>query len=549
MKNTNGIRGAFSLIWRISDAREKFYLIGLFFLSLLRTFRTLISPLILTCIVSKISNEPAFFIFFTFPSDFSTIGMIAILFAVYFLTAVIESGVRALIKLYSAKMMGKMNTKAIDWVLEYRKNMEFNLTKGEINYIIKNASENVCNFIERVVVHFVVPLLSCTMAIIYISTVEILALPVLLVSLAIVSLLIYFRMFRDKKVYAVLEKISEKTSNNSLNVIENIPFISFVKSKQLEVQIEKELNKLYYNNEKKRICTYILYWLGIYLIQVASFVLILWLTIRKAVSTAEIINYVIVIFTYLNNIFSYVTNFGYSLGLIQQYGIKICRMNLLIPKKDDLIEKCDKLPATLKIKKISLKDYSFNIGNAKQENLNADFYAGQINCVYGKSGCGKSALINCMLGLYSHDSGELIINDEYQIPSLFFENEKVAVALQSNSLFDRSVENNIAYPETELSVRALHLVKIFNLQKLLDREGVFKNNFSGGEQRRFNFVRCLSKKADVYILDEPTNDLDETNVNRLIKLLEKLKEKAIIIIISHDSRIIKIAENKLKLKV
>lgn len=545
----NDILGAFNLIWKISNKRERFYLVSLLFLSVLRTIRPLITPLILTCIISKISNEPAFFICFTFPKELSTISVIFILMLIYYIVAIIESLIRALVKLYSTKMMGKMNTKAIDWVLEFRKNMELDLTKGEINYIIKNASENVGTFLENTIVDFIVPLLSSIIAIVYISAFEILTLPILLGSLAMISLLIYFRMFRDKKVFATLEKISEKTSNNSLNVIENLPFISFIKSKKVEIQIEKNLNDLYYKEDKKRIATYIFYWLGIYLIQTISFVLILWFAIKKSVSTSEIINSTIVIFTYLNNIFSYITTFGYTIGQIQQKGIKICRINLLIAKKEDLIEKNIELPKNLKIKKISLKNYSFNIGNIIHKNINFDFNLGQINCIYGKSGCGKSALINCILGLYSYNKGNLIINDQYEIPSLFFENKKVSVALQDKYLFDRSIESNISYPDTKLSKKALNLVKLFNLQKLLKREENCKNNFSGGEQRRFCFVRCLSKNADVYILDEPTNDLDESNVDRLIKLLERLKKKSIIIIISHDTRLIKIAENKLKLKV
>lgn len=125
-------------------------------------------------------------------------------------------------------------------------------------------------------------------------------------------------------------------------------------------------------------------------------------------------------------------------------------------------------------------------------------------------------------------------------------------------LFDRSVKENLMYPDSELNETALKLIKYFKLGDLLNRkytfsnnedsEASFKNTFSGGEKRRFNLVRCLSKEAEVYILDEPTNDLDSKNVNRLIKLLNKLKNKAIVVIISHDDRLINISNNVIKLK-
>ena len=358
----NSIISAFKLIWQVSNKKERFYLIGLFFLSLLRTIRSLITPLILACIVSKLSNEPAFFIFFNFPDELSTIGLICILFIIYCLSAIIESGVRALIKLFSARMMGKVNTYAVDTILEPRKNTRLNITNGEINYIIKSASENVCDFIERSMVEILVPLFSCVISIIYIVSVEILTLPVLMVALTLVGLLVYFRMFRDKKIFSKLEKLNEKTSNNSLNIIENLPFINFIKSRKREVEIERDLNARYYKNEKKRIITYILYWAGIYLVQTVSFVVILYLVINKTLTTAEIINIIIVIFTYLTNIFNYVTSFGFALGAIQQRAIKICRIYNLVPKQEELIEKCEKLPSNVKIENIKIKDSTIKIG-------------------------------------------------------------------------------------------------------------------------------------------------------------------------------------------
>lgn len=553
----NSIISAFKLIWKVSNKKERFYLIGLFFLSLLRTIRSLITPLILACIVSKLSNEPAFFIFFNFSDEISTIGLICILFIIYCLSAIIESGVRALIKLFSAKMMGKVNTYAVDTILEPRKNTRLNITNGEINYIIKSASENVCDFIERSMVEILVPLFSCVISIIYIVSVEILTLPVLMVALTLVGLLVYFRMFRDKKIFSKLEKLNEKTSNNSLNIIENLPFINFIKSRKREVEIERDLNARYYKNEKKRIITYILYWAGIYLVQTVSFVVILYLVINKTLTTAEIINIIIVIFTYLTNIFNYVTSFGFALGAIQQRAIKICRIYNLVPKREELIEKCEKLPSNVKIENIKIKDLTIKIGEICNSNISFALNKGVINCIVGKSGSGKSTLINCLLGINEYPEGTIIVNDKYEIPSFFFENERFSIAFQDSYFFDRSVEENLSYPDAKLGDSALRLIKYFKLEELMNRkynfsaseesDTSFKNTFSGGEKRRFNLVRCLSKKAEVYILDEPTNDLDAKNVSRLLKLLNQLKDKAIVVIISHDERIMDISTNKIEL--
>lgn len=65
---------------------------------------------------------------------------------------------------------------------------------------------------------------------------------------------------------------------------------------------------------------------------------------------------------------------------------------------------------------------------------------------------------------------------------------------------------------------------------------------SGGERKRISFVRAASRKGDVYIFDEPTNDLDNENVNKVLATLRKLKKNHIVIIISHDKRVMSICD-------
>ena len=110
--------------------------------------------------------------------------------------------------------------------------------------------------------------------------------------------------------------------------------------------------------------------------------------------------------------------------------------------------------------------------------------------------------------------------------------------------------DNLAYPNTNLNKDILNYVKRFNLSKIYNRE--YKNEnviktLSGGEQKRIALIRGMSKKADVYIFDEPTNDLDSENVNTVIQEIIKLKDNAMVVIISHDKRVMDIADKVIKL--
>lgn len=549
-----GIFDVFKIIWACSNKKDKFYFVALFILNFIRTITPLVPPLVLSCVVSKLLNEPAFFVFFTFPESMSTISVIAICFGIFSIIYFLESSVRALLKLYASKMTTKLNTYALYLVLEPRKNTELNLTDGEVNYIIKNASENLAPFVEDFLVKFVTPIASAIIAIVYVGMMNVITLPILIVTLLLLAVCVVFRMIKDKRVYRNIENINGKISNNSLNVIENLPIINFIKSSPHEIGISERLNGDYYRNEKTRINTYILYWLMVGIVEFACIVSVFAVILNASITTAELVNTTIILITYLLKIFDNFTNLGFALGNLQQEAIKVCRIYKIMPLKKELIVKTNEhtLPARIAINKINIKNLTINIGSVNKSGLEFAFYKNKLNCIVGKSGAGKTTIVNYLLGLKEYQTGSIIVNDKYAIRSFFFENKRFSVTLQDYTCFDRSVVENIMYPEVKLNKKAERLIKYFDIKDLIERNyynklnesnPTFKTSFSGGEKRRINLIKCLSKKAQVYIFDEPTNDLDGKNIEKFINLVKKLKNKAMVIIITHDKRIVEIAEN------
>lgn len=549
-----GIFDVFKIIWACSNKKDKFYFVALFILNFIRTITPLVPPLVLSCVVSKLLNEPAFFVFFTFPESMSTISVIAICFGIFSIIYFLESSVRALLKLYASKMTTKLNTYALYLVLEPRKNTELNLTDGEVNYIIKNASENLAPFVEDFLVKFITPIASAIIAIVYVGMMNVITLPILIVTLLLLAVCVVFRMIKDKRVYRNIENINGKISNNSLNVIENLPIINFIKSSPHEIGISERLNGDYYRNEKTRINTYILYWLMVGIVEFACIVSVFAVILNASMTTAELVNTTIILITYLLKIFDNFTNLGFALGNLQQEAIKVCRIYKIMPLKKELIVKTNEhtLPARIAINKINIKNLTINIGSVNKSGLEFAFYKNKLNCIVGKSGAGKTTIVNYLLGLKEYQTGSIIVNDKYAIRSFFFENKRFSVTLQDNTCFDRSVVENIMYPEVKLNKKAERLIKYFDIKDLIERNyynklnesnPTFKTSFSGGEKRRINLIKCLSKKAQVYIFDEPTNDLDGKNIEKFINLVKKLKNKAMVIIITHDKRIVEIAEN------
>ena len=160
-----------------------------------------------------------------------------------------------------------------------------------------------------------------------------------------------------------------------------------------------------------------------------------------------------------------------------------------------------------RIRSIELRNVNFSFGEQKiLTNFNKSFERGKIYCIIGKNGAGKSTLMNLICGMIRPSGGEI-----------FFD--------------------GVALSEVDM----IHARK--NLIAVVEQKDFLKNDkLSGGERRRESINIALKKFADVLIMDEPDNNLD---ANAVAKLTEKIfigKENRITLIISHDERLIDIAD-------
>ena len=150
-----------------------------------------------------------------------------------------------------------------------------------------------------------------------------------------------------------------------------------------------------------------------------------------------------------------------------------------------------------------------------------------IYVINGKNGTGKSLLINQIFNY-------LIENN---IPSVFIDQS-------NNRILEReSVLNNISLSyENEANAILISTLKKYKLDYILEHTS---KKASGGESRLICLLRGMLLDAKIYIIDEPTNDLDFDTTKKIIKVFEEMKGKALLLIVSHDERIISIADEVL----
>ena len=104
----------------------------------------------------------------------------------------------------------------------------------------------------------------------------------------------------------------------------------------------------------------------------------------------------------------------------------------------------------------------------------------------------------------------------------------------------------IRKPEKEIEKRVTELLETVGLQH---RANHFPSQLSGGEQQRVAFARALANDPQLILADEPTGNLDTKNAQKIIQVLQILKQRGKTIIVStHDMKIIELADQVLYLE-
>jgi len=201
------------------------------------------------------------------------------------------------------------------------------------------------------------------------------------------------------------------------------------------------------------------------------------------------------------------------------------------------------------IEKISLHDVCFGYGvDNVIENLTAELSRGGIYGVVGQNGSGKSSIINLIMGMYIEEREGVIAYNDIDIRELDMvaaRKSLMSFAEQEPGLISDTIRYNLTFGYDELDYdKFTRYSKILNMEEFFDVNTVDfmlsekNSNTSGGEKQKISILKVLYKDAPVMIFDEPTSALDLASTERLIDYLEQIKKDKIIIIVTHDERII-----------
>ena len=186
-------------------------------------------------------------------------------------------------------------------------------------------------------------------------------------------------------------------------------------------------------------------------------------------------------------------------------------------------------------------------------NVNWQIRSGDFWFVTGPSGSGKSTLLKLLYGEERCTQGNIIVND-LQVSKLRGNRlsklrRQIGVVFQDYKLIPRrTVSENVAFvlwaqgfTRKEIHRRLIPTLKMVGLQDKADR---FPDELSGGEQQRVSIARAIVGTPPILLADEPTGNLDAHNSWQVIKILKKLNNVGITVIVTtHDEHLVRMSDH------
>jgi putative ABC transport system ATP-binding protein len=183
------------------------------------------------------------------------------------------------------------------------------------------------------------------------------------------------------------------------------------------------------------------------------------------------------------------------------------------------------------------------------DNFDLAVEKGELVAIMGKSGCGKTTILNMIAGIEPIDSGEYIFDGvpvkiKTASDGVKFRRNKIGIILQHFALInDYNVYENVelglwesGLGEKEIRHRTHEMLESLGIADLRDK---YPNKLSGGEKQRVAIGRALVCKPALLLADEPTGALDAETEAEIVALIKKLNEETntTMIIVTHDREV------------
>lgn len=367
-----------------------------------------------------------------------------------------------------------------------------------------------------------------------------------LIPLPMMSYLV-FRM--GKKIHKLYGGIQSHFSSITNRVQENLTGIRIVKSYAREAFEIEQFNQLSYDYLKKNLhlAKYqAVFYSGMALFIGLSVILVIWFggyqVIQKSLTLGELAQFII----YVGMLIWPMIALGWVINIINQASASQKRLNLILNEQPEI---ADNDQTTYEVKElkgvVEFKNVTFGYQQELPivKNISLQAKSGEVVAITGRTGSGKSTLINLLLRLFDVDSGVISIDGIpiQQIPIHTLRNS-IGYVPQDSFLFSDTIKNNIAFGvELQNEDGVLEVSEIAQIKENIE---TFPQQFetfvgergitlSGGQKQRTTIARALLRNPSILILDDCLSAVDTHTEDQILSKLREVMKSRTTFIISH----------------
>ena len=375
--------------------------------------------------------------------------------------------------------------------------------------------------------------------------------------LIIITIPVYFFTYKklENKMYQNEQLYKEAGNDYTSKGTEQIRCTKFVKENALEKEMEERFLVSFQNMLKcaiGQIKTQYLFSNLNRVIMTTCYLLIIGIGGYKVMTGHITVGYFTIINSYLTMIISATSDIIDFSGSVPEYKVALDRMDGILSQELLMDNKNDKIYE--KIQRIELRDIQFSYNNSVLfKQFNCIFEKNNIYGIYGENGTGKSSLLDAIIGLYPECcDGTILYNnknlEQYDMDRML--KAEISFLEQNTEKLNISAKEYIRFGIDDVDgEKEKNLISCFFQDDYTVIESMDNINLcSGGEMEKLSLVRILQKNSSLLVLDEPTTGLDYVSVNNLKEILLKEKKEKVIIIVTHDERIIKICDKIIDIK-
>lgn len=247
---------------------------------------------------------------------------------------------------------------------------------------------------------------------------------------------------------------------------------------------------------------------------------------------------------------------GRVINIFQRGAVSMERINNILFERPEILDYSDTVDDHLINGKIEFKDLTFQYTKDTApvlKNINLTIEQGQSLAIVGRTGSGKTTLVNLLLRLFNPHRGQLYVDgvDINKIP-LATLRQSIGYVPQDNFLFSTTIKENLSFAfreilddQIETAAKTAQIYDNINdfpdkFETLVGERGV---TLSGGQKQRTSIARAIIKDPKILILDDSLSAIDTQTEEKILHELRKLMKDRTSIIISHRISTIKDADH------